>query len=782
MKKSPKPVDINLHKLLPVSHVSSYEGKKLLEIGMFGGFDPICILQYSKDSIHFHLTSNTFKWTLTKITVTFKETKVDQKYLEVSKPTKQFNVDEEALLMINTKNIFLDLFSDTHDRKFTVVMEFLKNSNQKCISTFMFPLPVIRKQDKWPTSVKPVTVNPDRTTRTICRQNFFMHPSNHPQEIQKCILLEEFKQTAPKDRLRNFGYCEMLKLLLFIEDSTMLDIVEKSNLNNHFIQQVSTMTFKIKTGDKVSEHADQVVLTPMDKVTSPDFKKHQITCRIVGYAKDHVIIEMKRSKEKIIDPTRPYHICFVPNLYSNKIAHAALKTLQENDLENWMLEFDGVRKQPKRVLKKHEQFDWFNKNISTNEEQKLAVKNIVNQTSMAMPFIIFGPPGTGKTSTLVEAVLQIVTLNPSAKVLISVNSNSACDEIGERLLKFLSVNKVHRFYSPSFERKMEKVHPKLKPISNLKLGYNSFATYQEFYSYNVVISTLVNCGRMSAAKIDPNHFDYVFIDECASMAECYAVIPIAVCADNNKISASLVFCGDHKQLGPIFNTHHNDRYGFSITLMERVLLLEEYERDPSYDTELVIKLVKNFRSHHAILEYSNQQFYNDELQACQTPDIANFALGWDLLPNKSFPIIFHSVFAASQQEGTSAYNMTELQKTKYYVEDLLRNGINGQKVKPIDIGIVSPYNAQRTKLQEMIGHKIEIGTVEYYQGREKKIIIFSAVRSQTPTIGFLRNEKRLNVALTRAKSLLIVLGNPETLYRNHYWREFIRYCRYNNGI
>lgn len=114
---------------------------------MFGGFDPICILKYSKDSIHFHLTSNTFKWTLTKITVTFKETKVDQKYLEVSKQTKQFNVDEEALLMINTKNIFLDLFSDTHDRKFTVVMEFVKNSNQKCISTFMFPLPVIRKQE-----------------------------------------------------------------------------------------------------------------------------------------------------------------------------------------------------------------------------------------------------------------------------------------------------------------------------------------------------------------------------------------------------------------------------------------------------------------------------------------------------------------------------------------------------------------------------------------------------------------------------------------------------------
>ncbi|CAO1439308.1 unnamed protein product [Diamesa serratosioi] len=609
-----------------------------------------------------------------------------------------------------------------------------------------------------------------------------MTKSNSEKEKEKCILLEQFKKTDPKDRLRNFGYCTMLTNMLLIEDSFIMDLVEASNLNNHLIQQVSKITYKIKTNGKVPECAEAVCLTPMDVVGTSNFMKFVIKCRIIRYGNDHVIIEMKRNKEKTISTSKPYHVRFVPSLFSNKMSHMALETFKENRLEKWLLDFNGVENVPSEHVKVHQDFKWFNDNISTNDEQKLAVKNVVNQTSKDMPFIIFGPPGTGKTSTLVEAVAQIVTLNPKSRILISANSNSACDEIGERLIKILSVNKVFRFYAPSFERKMEKVHPKLKEISNVRNGYNVFPTYQEFYSYNVIISTLVNCGRFVVAKIDPKYFNYLFIDECASMAECYAAIPIAVCAQQDRITASLVFCGDHKQLGPILNTHHNERFGFSVSLMERVLLLDQYKRNPKYNSNIAIKLVKNFRSHHSILEYSSVQFYNGELKACQSKDIANFAIGWDLLPNKKFPVLFHSVFAASEKEGTSTYNLTELHKTKFYVDILLKHGINGKKVSPMDIGIVCPYNAQRTKLKELIGNGIEIGTVEYYQGREKKIIIFSAVRSQTPTLGFLRNEKRLNVALTRAKSLLIVMGNPETLYRNHYWREFIRYCSRNNAI
>lgn len=90
------------------------------------------------------------------------------------------------------------------------------------------------------------TVVPDKIIRQICKQNFNMSESNSPKEIQKCIILEEFKQTDPKHRFIKFGYCEMLKTMLLIEDSFIMDLVEVYNLNNHYIQQLSTTTYQIK--------------------------------------------------------------------------------------------------------------------------------------------------------------------------------------------------------------------------------------------------------------------------------------------------------------------------------------------------------------------------------------------------------------------------------------------------------------------------------------------------------------------------------------------------------
>lgn len=125
--------------------------------------------------------------------------------------------------------------------------------------------------------------------------------------------------------------------------------------------------------------------------------------------------------------------------------------------------------------------------------------------------------------------------------------------------------------------------------------------------------------------------------------------------------------------------------------------------------------------------------------------------------------------------GTSLTNTGDISIVKKYVFAMLNKGINGNKVLSKDIGIISPYAAQRELLKQVFPF-IEIGTVEYFQGREKLVIIVTAVRSQTDTIGFLKNEKRLNVALTRAKALMIVVGNPETLGKNVFWRKFIASC------
>lgn len=187
------------------------------------------------------------------------------------------------------------------------------------------------------------------------------------------------------------------------------------------------------------------------------------------------------------------------------------------------------------------------------------------------------------------------------------------------------------------------------------------------------------------------------------------------------------------------------------------------------------QLTDNFRSHHLILDFSNKQFYNSILNARQKKEIANFAIGWELLPNPDVPVLFHASWTPSTVDGTSLVNEGDINFVKKYVYALLNQGINGKKVLAAHIGIISPYAAQRELLKQVFPY-IEIGTVEYFQGREKLVIIVSAVRSNTETIGFLKNEKRLNVALTRAKALMIVIGNPETLGKNKFWRKFIASC------
>ena len=237
------------------------------------------------------------------------------------------------------------------------------------------------------------------------------------------------------------------------------------------------------------------------------------------------------------------------------------------------------------------------------------------------------------------------------------------------------------------------------------------------------------------------YFDYIFIDECAACMEATALIPISnFGAKDGCITTNIVLLGDPKQLGPILNAIYSEKLGLDMSLMERIMYHSPYiGNEPKY----VMQLVQNFRSHPAILAFSNREFYGGKLVPKLCHVEANFAIGWKKLPNKKFPLIFHSVLGASELAETSHFNEREVDVVDYYVQALLKNGINGKKVLPSDIAIISPYRAQQTKLEEKFQHLsgIEIGTVDYYQGREKKIIILTAVRSQTETVGFLKNEK-----------------------------------------
>lgn len=509
--------------------------------------------------------------------------------------------------------------------------------------------------------------------------------------------------------------------------------------------------------------------------------------------------EARRQSRKLIETDRYYHVQFLPNRVSIRVAQEAVAVAIKHKLEDYLELFKPTVKVEKKPS--HKDFVWMNKKISGNNEQKMAIENIVNCTSFPAPYICFGPPGTGKTAMIVEAIAQIVKLKRDACILVTTKCNLVCDDIGNRLLEYVSINKIFRFYSTSFDKKPEKIDKKLERISNYRdrqlckcnkrscPSFNSQndPTYEEFYSSRVVIATLVTCGRIFFAGIKSNHFDYIFIDEAASAGEPFTLIPIALLgADKDGVNAQIVLSGDHKQLGEIVKDQFCAKMGMEKSMMERMIETHnDYSRLPKYNPKFITQLILNYRSHPAILQFSNDNFYDSKLIYKCPREIANFACSWDRLRNKDFPLLFHTLRTPSYRVGTSLANEGEVNEIDFYVRHLLKLGINKVKVYQEDIGIISPYRAQRDKIIEKFQSKfkrIEIGTVDAFQGREKKIIIMSTVRSGTKHVGFLKNEKRLNVSLTRSMCLLIIVGNSSTLQKCILWKQFIAYCINNRAI
>ena len=228
-----------MFKELPVKHITP------LNVILDESLDINCELKSASDIICLYFVSNTFSWYLSDIKVFFQEVEVDAKYLKMIKPSAQFDINEQGIFMINIKDIFLDLFSDSTTRSFTVVMGFLKNRKYNCYSVLEITLPVVEDQRNWHQLPLQAFI-PDEQTRAICQSNFKINETSTNKDIEQCIQLEEFRRSEPKDRLRLFGYCTMLKLMLSIEDSSILDTTERCFINHQYIQQLSKTTFKIK--------------------------------------------------------------------------------------------------------------------------------------------------------------------------------------------------------------------------------------------------------------------------------------------------------------------------------------------------------------------------------------------------------------------------------------------------------------------------------------------------------------------------------------------------------
>lgn len=416
---------------------------------------------------------------------------------------------------------------------------------------------------------------------------------------------------------------------------------------------------------------------------------------------------------------------------------------------------------------------------SLNEEQMCSIKMILGCRG-APPYVIHGPPGTGKTRTIVEAILQLYQHHKNTRILVCAPSNSAADHILEKLLAEKDID--------FRENEVFRLNATARPYEDVKPEFLRFCFFDEMIfkcppvnalnHYRIVVSTYMSASLLFAEDVARGHFSHIFLDEAGQASEPETMIPIAHLCRRDTV---VVLAGDPLQLGPVIFSKKADEYKLGVSFLERLFKCELYG---SGDVNYITKLVRNYRCHPEILYLPSKLFYFGELMACRDP--STFMVTAEFLPNKEFPVLFFGIQGCDEREGNnpSWFNRIEVSKVVETVGKL----INGGKIREEDIGIITPYRQQVLKIKQTLENlempDVKVGSVEQFQGQEKEVIIVSTVRStikhnefdRIHCLGFLSNHRRFNVAITRAISLLVIIGNPHIICKDDHWSQMLWHC------
>ena len=430
-----------------------------------------------------------------------------------------------------------------------------------------------------------------------------------------------------------------------------------------------------------------------------------------------------------------------------------------------------------------------------NHSQIAAVKMVLQQPLS----LIQGPPGTGKTVTSATIVYHLATKG-DGQVIVAAPSNVAVDQLAEKIEK--TGLKVVRIVARSREHvnsavehlalhyQVQRIAEKekngqLAKLQRLKdsIGELSQEDEKRYYkalkkiendiiqNADVVCVTAVGAGDR---RLEKYRFRQVLFDESTQATEPETLIPIIMGAKQ------VVMVGDHCQLGPVVTCRSASRAGLSQSLFERLIFMGVQP----------IRLQVQYRMHPCLSEFPSNAFYEGTLQNGVTE--AERADSEDVFPwpCPSKPMLFWAQMGVEEMSasGYSYLNRGEAYAVEKIVTHLLQNGI-----APEEIGVVTPYEGQRAYvvnyltrtgvLHPSIYQEVEVASVDAFQGREKQYIIVTCVRSNDRQgIGFLNDPRRLNVALTRAKLGLMIVGNPKVLAKQPLFRDMLQHFRDNKCL
>lgn len=449
------------------------------------------------------------------------------------------------------------------------------------------------------------------------------------------------------------------------------------------------------------------------------------------------------------------------------------------------------------LAKKEVTFTPFNKNL--DHSQKDAITKALSSKNV---FLLHGPPGTGKTTTVVEIILQ--EIKRGSKILACAASNIAVDNIVERLarhrVKLVRLGHPARLLPQVLESALDaqvlrgdnsslandirkemkslngkllrtkdkntrrEIQKELRILSKEERKRQQLAVTDVIKNADVVLTTLTGA---SSRKLDNTSFDLVIIDEAAQALEIACWIALLK-------GSRCILAGDHLQLPPTIQSAEAEKKGLGRTLFERLADI--------YGNEVVSMLTVQYRMHERIMDWSSKELYNSKVKA--HPSVAAHML-LDLEDVKKTsstePTLLLIDIAGCDMEEKKDEEESTLNEGEADVAIAHANRLVQSGVQACDIGIITPYAAQVFLLKKLKNNEdklkdLEISTVDGFQGREKEAIIISMVRSNSNReVGFLSDHRRMNVAVTRARRQCCLVCDTETVSNDAFLKRLIEY-------